>query len=575
MASTERPEATGDWGDLEQRLRDLFPEEAADPRHRARLEEQILQARTDYVARRAGTKAKLATPRLSRGLRRLRRVPIAAAVILAVGLTLTLLPGRGALDGAKPAWALEQSIAALQDVRTVFMRGVQPDGASFECWIKPKAGCDELDRLRFESPEVVAVVRGDTVQAYFPRTDAAEILSGMVDDAIRAWHVALQLRPWVGDGLLRQLQAVASDWRESYGRDEQGRNCAFVQCGFPPLGISFWFAFDVDSKRVVRARQWQNLIREGPPAFEVNEVVYNQDIPDARFELQPPAGARVFDGRTKTEQQELLDQAEALYRQQKYHAAIDVYLQIHEQYPNWNYAAHALMMVGISYDRLGDHDQELQYLEQAAREYPDLRGWSEATWFYLGQAYASRRDWEPALPAFEKCVELCQGVRDPRGFPCKNAREGIAWVHQQTELEKAEALRHEERFTEAIEAYLQVHQRYPNTCSASYALMMVGMCYRKLDNREQTLQYLQQAAQECPDSCRWEPATMHYFIGDEYAARGDQQRARAEFQKCVDLCPDAGAVEEFPWKEAREAIDNVERQGRELDASTATPSAAP
>jgi tetratricopeptide (TPR) repeat protein len=435
MLNAERHETLDGLGDLEKKLRDLFQEEPANAQHRTRLEEQILRARADRLAKQAGLAWRTPLLRLSSARRLLRRVPIAAAVALAVGLVATLLHGRGALDGAVPAWALQQSIAALQDVRTVHLSGTQPNGASFECWIKPKGGGDELDCLRFESRDVVAVVLGDTVQAYFPRSGAVEILDGTFENAVRAWHLALQLRPWIGDTLLTELQALATDWQESYGRDEQGRNCAFVQCGFPPLGISFWFAFDLDTKRVVRARQWENLTHEGRPAFEVDRVIYDQDIPDERFVFQPPAGARVFDGRTQAEQQALLDEAESLYQQHKYHEAIEVYLQIHERYPNWNYASHALMMVGICYEWLGDHDQQLKYLEQAAREYPDLRGWSEATYFYLGAAYCQRGDRERGLQAFKKCVEFCRGVRDPEGFPWKIAREAILKIEESQDQE--------------------------------------------------------------------------------------------------------------------------------------------
>ena len=64
-------------------------------------------------------------------------------------------------------------------------------------------------------------------------------------------------------------------------------------------------------------------------------------------------------------------------------------------------------------------------LEKATREYPDLKGWSEATLFYLGSQYAQSGRREEALAAFHKCVELCRGVRAPDGFPWKNAREAI------------------------------------------------------------------------------------------------------------------------------------------------------
>jgi tetratricopeptide (TPR) repeat protein len=402
-------------------LRDLSENEAPNPEHRERLAEQVLHARATHVARRSS----LAQFRILGAWRRRLSVPVAAALVIAVGLALTVLDGTGPLGGARTAWALDQSIAALEGVRTVYLSGMQATGEPFECWIKPKGSGNELDSLRFESGDVIAVVRDDTVQAYFPRKKELHIIEGQFAQALRAWHLVLELRPWVGDSLLAQLESRAANWQQSRGHDEQGRDCIFVECSFPPLGISFWFAFDADTKLVVRARQWQNLTRAGKPAFDIDRIVYNRNIPDKLFELDVPDKTRVFDACETPTQRALLDDAESLYKQERYTKAIAAYLQIYERYPNWNYAAHALMMVGICYDKLDQDDPALAYLEKTVREYPDLRGWSETTYFYLGSQYRKINEPAKALWAFEKCIELCKGVRDPRGFPWKNAEEAI------------------------------------------------------------------------------------------------------------------------------------------------------
>lgn len=132
---------------------------------------------------------------------------------------------------------------------------------------------------------------------------------------------------------------------------------------------------------------------------------------------------------------QLLDKAEALYTQnrestapdknEKLREAITIYRQIHDDYPEWNYASHALMMVGICYDWMGEKQKALESFEYAVDQYPDLKGFSEATYFYLGEAYEQAEQPGKALDAYQKCVALGTGVRNPGAFPLKNASDRI------------------------------------------------------------------------------------------------------------------------------------------------------
>jgi beta-lactamase regulating signal transducer with metallopeptidase domain len=132
----------------------------------------------------------------------------------------------------------------------------------------------------------------------------------------------------------------------------------------------------------------------------------------------------------------LLDKAEALYSQNrqsqapdknaKLTEAIGIYRKIHEDYPEWNYASHGLMMIGICYDWMGEKEKALESFEYAADQYPDLKGFSEATYFYLGEAYEQAKQQEKALDAYEKCLALGSEVRNPETFPLKNARDRIS-----------------------------------------------------------------------------------------------------------------------------------------------------
>ena len=72
----------------------------------------------------------------------------------------------------------------------------------------------------------------------------------------------------------------------------------------------------------------------------------------------------------------------------------------------------------------------IDYYEKAITESPDFKGWVEASCFYLGSAYQKAGRKEDAVNAFEKCLELGQGIRDSEGFPVNLARERIDWIKQ-------------------------------------------------------------------------------------------------------------------------------------------------
>jgi tetratricopeptide (TPR) repeat protein len=96
-----------------------------------------------------------------------------------------------------------------------------------------------------------------------------------------------------------------------------------------------------------------------------------------------------------------------------------------------NIAETALMMIGICHGRLGQTEKAIEAFQKAVSEYPNLKGWIESTWFYLGCAYMDIGQKEKALDAFEKCLAAGQGVRKPDQFPLKDARENIAKIKGQ------------------------------------------------------------------------------------------------------------------------------------------------
>ena len=126
------------------------------------------------------------------------------------------------------------------------------------------------------------------------------------------------------------------------------------------------------------------------------------------------------------ESKALFDQGEHLFHnEKKYAEALGIYQQVYDRFPKLNIAEEALMMIGICHGRLGQPEKAIKAFQKAVSEYPHLKGWIDATYFYLGRAYMDQGQKEKALEAFENCLSAGEGVRDPDKFPLKDARESI------------------------------------------------------------------------------------------------------------------------------------------------------
>jgi beta-lactamase regulating signal transducer with metallopeptidase domain/cell fate (sporulation/competence/biofilm development) regulator YmcA (YheA/YmcA/DUF963 family) len=130
----------------------------------------------------------------------------------------------------------------------------------------------------------------------------------------------------------------------------------------------------------------------------------------------------------------MLNEAEKLFKYKKFEEAIKAYQEVRDKYPDWNYAKHALMMIGLCYDWMGQKEKAIQTLEKSIQEYPDIRDFSPATFYYLGQMYANTGQKEKALETLKECVEICEKQElSPDRFPLKNARELIRKLEESEE----------------------------------------------------------------------------------------------------------------------------------------------
>ena len=350
----------------------------------------------------------------------------AVAAVLLIALAII------ALDrGTNVAWSMDQTVEAIEQVRTIYIEGtvVWPFGAEpgvvpFRYWVQAPTENSPL-KMRGEIKKHVMIAKGDTVYECWSDSKTAQAQYGPAITDLKYWYKAAEVGPWMIRQMPALIQQYAADWKQSTDRDPNtGKEGILATCTYPPSNISFLLVVDPDTKLVESAKLWSNLKHEGEPYINATHFVYNEKYADGLFEL--PADMTVVSEKDTEESRALFDQGEALFhKEKKYAEAIDVYWQVYATYPKLNVAEEALMMIGLCHGRLEQHDQAIVVYQKATREYPHLKGWIDATWFYLGREYMKTGQSDKAIDAFENCLKAGEGVRDPNTFPLANAREFI------------------------------------------------------------------------------------------------------------------------------------------------------
>jgi hypothetical protein len=376
--------------------------------------------------------------RLWRTIMKNRRTRLATAAVIAAAVVLSSV----VMDClVPPAWAIGQTVKALKGVRSMVIRGVgydDGDASPFTLWIRPSRSGGEGFDMRFECADQLIVVRGKKAWVHLADKNVVMIYDdvttsyGMMRD-LRWWYDFAHLNPWVTGKVLAAAKHVAENWEEVYGVDERtGRDSVFVTCTYKPES-SFWFVCDLETKLIVEAKywNWSSPDPEGPPACHATSFSYNEDLDDALFDFQIPEGVRIIDKakerKARQEEQVLSDRAERLHMEGKYAEAIDVYQQVHDRFPKLNNgvsASTALEMMGRAYRQLGEPAKAVEVLQKLLAEYGYLEG-CESTYYVLGRAYLDMGDEEKALEAFEHCLDLGKGRREPDQYTLKQAREQI------------------------------------------------------------------------------------------------------------------------------------------------------
>ncbi len=350
------------------------------------------------------------------------KLATAAAVLIAVFVLTTLD------RSAATAWSVEQTMSAIQNLNTLHINGTcfwgpdsDPELLDFDFWVQFPDEDSEALKMRFECDKRIVIVQGKTAYECRPEEKVANVVNGPDFAELQIWYKSAEFSPWLTGKMFWVLRQFSDDWKQVVQYDSStGKKQILVTCSYPS-DTSYSIVVDAESKLI----QTATMLKKGMPCVVAQTFTYNQENPSDAFKL--PADYTIRDEEGIQESRALYNYAEQLYKEKKYTEALKLYQQGYEQYGSLNngrVGRDMLYMVGMCYPEIGQFDKMVDTFLKHISEYSHLEG-SDDAHYCLGLAYQELGQIENALEAFEKCVLICEGIREPDQYPLKNARERI------------------------------------------------------------------------------------------------------------------------------------------------------
>ncbi len=242
---------------------------------------------------------KAPAPRPNRWRRIMNNRTIKAAIAASIGIIAIL--GITVFDRfTTPAWAIEQTIQALQHVSVVHLAGYAkyPDSPTqnFEVWTRPSSENPSVsgDFLLYEGDSHVALsCEQQNLTWVYTRTYGYGIV--YITEGLNR-----RCTPFPTCDLFRQFQAIAQNWKEDYRKDPRtGRDSVYVTFEGPALNTAhYWqIQFDLQTKLPVRAGVWWDKDYSGQPHFDYTTIEYDVPIPKDTFTWNMPQDTQLIDCR--------------------------------------------------------------------------------------------------------------------------------------------------------------------------------------------------------------------------------------------------------------------------------------
>jgi tetratricopeptide (TPR) repeat protein len=184
---------------------------------------------------------------------------------------------------------------------------------------------------------------------------------------------------------------------------------------------------------MVRAKYWTNLNRNGVPALDIEKISYNKDIPDEIFDPEKLADAEIINQEEQAKRSALFNHANHLAGEKQYRDAIEIFLQLYNEYPQFVNTPVALQYIGECYCMLDQHEKAIEFFEKVIQEYSTPKKTIAEVYRLLGTSYMLIGENTKALESFEMGLEFitqwdAEGWRDYRETYRKEVEESIEKV---------------------------------------------------------------------------------------------------------------------------------------------------
>jgi len=259
-------------------IRGIKFNDTSDPRHRDKLEQDLLAA----IAKQSQQEERPFG--IWRIIMKSRITKLAAAASILI-VALYMLVG----NSGPAAWAIEQTIEALRGFGAVHMVGTVMDeyGAVKGCeiWMRAnKSRTFSKDVVMRVTNGVILWVEDGSTFTYIPQNNTV-----YYENAI-----TVGMSQWPGP-ILFEMLATAKDKQYINGTDPvTGRKHVTLLCSFiSALGPqSYSVKFDVETKLPIALTNWNNMDRRGDPFLNAMHITYYEDLPDSMFAMEYPKDAR-------------------------------------------------------------------------------------------------------------------------------------------------------------------------------------------------------------------------------------------------------------------------------------------
>ncbi|MBC8468316.1 MAG: hypothetical protein H8D56_02490 [Planctomycetes bacterium] len=211
------------------------------------------------------------------------KLSAAAVIIVCIALTIIFME-----KSVTPAYSFEQTLQAMQNLRTMYMVCKDWNDEEFEIWIEldPDTGIPRYCRAYWPRIKILNISRPDTSYQFSERANQVQINSGQL------YHMDLAPAK-----VFEQFLLAAQENPERvvifHEYDQQSKKSLIVIITRGD-GQSYKFYIDPDTKLPVRVQGLEDNTL-GAVIRDVDKIEFNVDLPEGIFDFEIPQGASIID----------------------------------------------------------------------------------------------------------------------------------------------------------------------------------------------------------------------------------------------------------------------------------------